>query len=251
MTMSAPSPAPSRASATLLPGTASSLRWSRVVSGDARQIEAAAPRAQQRPLEESAECNGHPLDACVDRAAFASRTLRRHEHESPSPRSPPGSACCAGRAHRTSTTAVLAAMHAPMLGHLDPDFHEILLEVVADAARLYRARRTGSCSPSEPPAPSGMEAGIVNLRRAGRHRDRRQSPATSARASRRSRGARGRERGRGRRGVGRARAERAAARRAGRCPERGSSRRTRRDIDRRRAPARGARRARCATATRC
>ena len=30
--------------------------------------------------------------------------------------------------------AVLAAMQKPMLSHLDPDLHEILLEVVGDAA---------------------------------------------------------------------------------------------------------------------
>ena len=35
--------------------------------------------------------------------------------------------------------SVLEAMDRPMLGHLDPDFHDILLDVVDLLRRVYRA----------------------------------------------------------------------------------------------------------------
>jgi alanine-glyoxylate transaminase/serine-glyoxylate transaminase/serine-pyruvate transaminase len=58
--------------------------------------------------------------------------------------------------------AALAAMGKPMLGHLDPDFHAILDEVVAMLAEVYRAR-DGIVLPLQSTGTSGMEAGIVNL----------------------------------------------------------------------------------------
>ena len=50
----------------------------------------------------------------------------------------------------------------PMLGHLDPDLHEILLEVVAELRQVYRAT-DGLVLPLQATGSSGMEAGIVNL----------------------------------------------------------------------------------------
>jgi len=58
--------------------------------------------------------------------------------------------------------AALAAMGKPMLGHLDPDFHAILDEVVTMLAEVYRAR-DGVVLPLQSTGTSGMEAGIVNL----------------------------------------------------------------------------------------
>jgi alanine-glyoxylate transaminase / serine-glyoxylate transaminase / serine-pyruvate transaminase len=58
--------------------------------------------------------------------------------------------------------AALAAMGQPMLGHLDPEFHAILDEVVTMLARVYRAS-DGVVLPLQSTGTSGMEAGIVNL----------------------------------------------------------------------------------------
>jgi alanine-glyoxylate transaminase / serine-glyoxylate transaminase / serine-pyruvate transaminase len=58
--------------------------------------------------------------------------------------------------------AALAAMGKPMLGHLDPAFHEILDEVVAMLREVYRARE-GLVLPLQSTGTSGMEAGIANL----------------------------------------------------------------------------------------
>jgi alanine-glyoxylate transaminase/serine-glyoxylate transaminase/serine-pyruvate transaminase len=58
--------------------------------------------------------------------------------------------------------AALAAAQKPMLGHLDPEFHEILLEVV-DLLRLaYRAAQ-GLVLPLQATGTTGMEAGFANL----------------------------------------------------------------------------------------
>jgi alanine-glyoxylate transaminase / serine-glyoxylate transaminase / serine-pyruvate transaminase len=59
--------------------------------------------------------------------------------------------------------SVLDAMHAPMLGHLDPDFHEILLEVVAMLRDVYRAGDDGLVLALQSTGTAGMEAGIANL----------------------------------------------------------------------------------------
>jgi alanine-glyoxylate transaminase / serine-glyoxylate transaminase / serine-pyruvate transaminase len=58
--------------------------------------------------------------------------------------------------------AALAAMGKPMLGHLDPDLHAILDEVVAMLREVYRAG-DGLVLPLQSTGTSGMEAGIVNL----------------------------------------------------------------------------------------
>jgi alanine-glyoxylate transaminase/serine-glyoxylate transaminase/serine-pyruvate transaminase len=58
--------------------------------------------------------------------------------------------------------AVLDAMQRPMLGHLDPDLHEILVDVVAMLRRVYRMP-DGLVLPLHCTGTAGMEAGIVNL----------------------------------------------------------------------------------------
>jgi alanine-glyoxylate transaminase / serine-glyoxylate transaminase / serine-pyruvate transaminase len=58
--------------------------------------------------------------------------------------------------------AALAAMQKPMLGHLDPDLHDILLEVVALLREAYRASE-GLVLPLHCTGTAGMEAGLANL----------------------------------------------------------------------------------------
>jgi alanine-glyoxylate transaminase/serine-glyoxylate transaminase/serine-pyruvate transaminase len=58
--------------------------------------------------------------------------------------------------------AVLSAMQRPMLGHLDPDLHDVLLEVVSLLRATYRASG-GLVIPLQATGTSGMEAGIANL----------------------------------------------------------------------------------------
>ncbi|MGH2782330.1 MAG: pyridoxal-phosphate-dependent aminotransferase family protein [Thermoleophilaceae bacterium] len=58
--------------------------------------------------------------------------------------------------------AVLEAMTRPMLGHLDPDLHEILLDVVAMQRRVY-GMPEGLVLPLHCTGTAGMEAGIANL----------------------------------------------------------------------------------------
>ena len=58
--------------------------------------------------------------------------------------------------------AVLDAMTRPMLGHLDPQMHEILLDVVGLLRRVYRMP-DGLVLPLHCTGTAGMEAGIVNL----------------------------------------------------------------------------------------
>src|SRR5215210_3879775 len=58
--------------------------------------------------------------------------------------------------------AVLEAVTRPMLGHLDPKMHEILLEVVELLRRVYRMP-DGLVLPLHCTGTAGMEAGIVNL----------------------------------------------------------------------------------------
>jgi alanine-glyoxylate transaminase/serine-glyoxylate transaminase/serine-pyruvate transaminase len=57
---------------------------------------------------------------------------------------------------------VLAAMQAPILGHLDPDFRVIMDEVVEMLDAVY-GRRDGHSFPVSGTGHSGMEAGIANL----------------------------------------------------------------------------------------
>ena len=49
-----------------------------------------------------------------------------------------------------------------MLGHLDPELHDILLDLVAMLRRVYRAE-SGMVLPLQSTGTSGMEAGIANL----------------------------------------------------------------------------------------
>jgi len=58
--------------------------------------------------------------------------------------------------------AVLDAMRRPMLDHLDPDLHDILLDVVAMLRRVYRMP-DGLVLPLHCTGTAGMEAGIANL----------------------------------------------------------------------------------------
>ncbi len=58
--------------------------------------------------------------------------------------------------------SVLAAMQRPMLGHLDPDYHDILDEVVAMLRAVYGAR-DGLAIALQATGSSGMEAGLCNL----------------------------------------------------------------------------------------
>jgi alanine-glyoxylate transaminase/serine-glyoxylate transaminase/serine-pyruvate transaminase len=58
--------------------------------------------------------------------------------------------------------AVLAAMAKPMLGHMDPDFQAIMLEVV-DLLRACYRRADGLVLPMSGTGTAGIEAGILNL----------------------------------------------------------------------------------------
>jgi alanine-glyoxylate transaminase / serine-glyoxylate transaminase / serine-pyruvate transaminase len=58
--------------------------------------------------------------------------------------------------------AVLAAMQKPMLGHLDPDMHEILHEVVDLLRTAYKAP-DGLVLPLQATGTSGMETGLACL----------------------------------------------------------------------------------------
>jgi alanine-glyoxylate transaminase/serine-glyoxylate transaminase/serine-pyruvate transaminase len=58
--------------------------------------------------------------------------------------------------------SVVAAMTKPMLGHLDPDFQAILLEVV-DLLRACYRRTDGIVLPISATGTAGIEAGIANL----------------------------------------------------------------------------------------
>ena len=58
--------------------------------------------------------------------------------------------------------AALEAMHKPMLGHLDPELHEILLDLVGMLRTVWRAEG-GLVLPLQATGTSGMEAGLANL----------------------------------------------------------------------------------------
>ena len=77
------------------------------------------------------------------------------------PLNPPERLLC-GPGPTNVEPSVLAAMQRPMLGHLDPDLHDILLEVVELLRRVYRMP-DGLVLPLQCTGTSGMEAGIANL----------------------------------------------------------------------------------------
>src|ERR1700761_3826014 len=82
-----------------------------------------------------------------------------------SPLAPPTRLLC-GPGPSNPSPDVLAAMERPMLGHLDPDMHEIMTEVVDLLRAAYRAR-AGLVIPLQATGTSGMEAGLANLLQAG------------------------------------------------------------------------------------
>jgi alanine-glyoxylate transaminase/serine-glyoxylate transaminase/serine-pyruvate transaminase len=57
---------------------------------------------------------------------------------------------------------VLEAMQKPMLSHLDPDLHDILLELVDFQRQVYKAN-SGLVFPHQATGSSGMECGLQNL----------------------------------------------------------------------------------------
>ena len=58
--------------------------------------------------------------------------------------------------------AALRAMRNPMLGHLDPELHDVLADLLAHLRRVYGAE-SGMVVPLSATGTAGMEAGIVNL----------------------------------------------------------------------------------------
>jgi alanine-glyoxylate transaminase/serine-glyoxylate transaminase/serine-pyruvate transaminase len=78
-----------------------------------------------------------------------------------SPLNPPERLLC-GPGPTNVDPAVLEAMRRPMLGHLDPVLHDILLEVVAMLRTAWRMP-DGLVLPLHCTGTAGMETGIVNL----------------------------------------------------------------------------------------
>ncbi|HLY51066.1 MAG TPA: alanine--glyoxylate aminotransferase family protein [Solirubrobacteraceae bacterium] len=78
------------------------------------------------------------------------------------PLDPPARLLC-GPGPTNPDPRVVEAMHRPMLGHLDPDMHEILLEVVELLRQTWRAGDDALVLPLSSTGTSAMEAGIVNL----------------------------------------------------------------------------------------
>jgi len=58
--------------------------------------------------------------------------------------------------------SALAAMQRPMLGHLDPDLHDFLLQIVDQLRATYQARG-GLVLPLQATGTSGMETGLASL----------------------------------------------------------------------------------------
>lgn len=77
------------------------------------------------------------------------------------PLTPPDRLLCGPGPSNVEPT-VLEVMGRPMLGHLDPDFHDLLLELVAMLRAVYGVS-TGVALPLQATGMSGMETGIVNL----------------------------------------------------------------------------------------
>jgi alanine-glyoxylate transaminase/serine-glyoxylate transaminase/serine-pyruvate transaminase len=79
----------------------------------------------------------------------------------PSPANPPERLLC-GPGPCNVSPAALAAMQKPLLGHMDPDFADILLEVVALQRIAYQAS-AGVVLPLQATGTSGMECGLSHL----------------------------------------------------------------------------------------
>jgi alanine-glyoxylate transaminase / serine-glyoxylate transaminase / serine-pyruvate transaminase len=78
------------------------------------------------------------------------------------PRLDPPQRLLAGPGPSNVEPAVLAAMQKPMLGHLDPDLHEILTELIDFQRQVYKAKG-GLVFPHQATGSSGMECGLINL----------------------------------------------------------------------------------------
>src|SRR5690349_3650796 len=74
---------------------------------------------------------------------------------------PPDRLLCGPGPSNVSPSA-LAAMQRPMLGHLDPDLHDFLLQIIDGLRAAYRARG-GSVLPLQATGTSGMETGLASL----------------------------------------------------------------------------------------
>jgi alanine-glyoxylate transaminase / serine-glyoxylate transaminase / serine-pyruvate transaminase len=79
----------------------------------------------------------------------------------PTPIHPPERLLC-GPGPCNVSPAALTAMRRPLLGHMDPDFADILLEVVTLLRTAYRADG-GLVLPLQATGTSGMEAGLAHL----------------------------------------------------------------------------------------
>lgn len=79
----------------------------------------------------------------------------------PTPLHPPERLLC-GPGPCNVSPAALAAMQRPMLGHMDPDLADILLEVVSLLRIAYRASG-GLVLPLQATGTSGMECGLAHL----------------------------------------------------------------------------------------
>jgi len=79
----------------------------------------------------------------------------------PSPANPPERLLC-GPGPCNVSPAALAALQKPLLGHMDPDFADILLEVVALQRIAYQAEG-GLVLPLQATGTSGMECGLAHL----------------------------------------------------------------------------------------
>ena len=80
----------------------------------------------------------------------------------PAPLDPPERLLC-GPGPSNVSPAALAAMQRPLLGHLDPDLHGLLDELVSLLRDAYRAPSAGLVLPLQATGTSGMEAGLANL----------------------------------------------------------------------------------------
>jgi alanine-glyoxylate transaminase / serine-glyoxylate transaminase / serine-pyruvate transaminase len=74
----------------------------------------------------------------------------------------PGERLLAGPGPSNVEPRVLEAMQKPMLSHLDPDMHDILLQLVDFQRQVYKAQ-SGLVFPHQATGSSGMETGLVNL----------------------------------------------------------------------------------------
>jgi alanine-glyoxylate transaminase / serine-glyoxylate transaminase / serine-pyruvate transaminase len=81
--------------------------------------------------------------------------------DSPAPLAPPERLLC-GPGPSNVAPAALAAMQRPLLGHLDPDLHELMSELIGLLRNAFQAS-TGLVLPLQATGTSGMEAGLDHL----------------------------------------------------------------------------------------